>query len=76
MNPLAECHLAATLQVENHGTPEEQKEALVNAIMDAFQNPQQWPTTDADRITLLRKLYGMAYEVRRTERMLARKGTP
>ncbi len=52
------------------GTPEEQRKALVDDVISAFENPNQWPLTDTERIILLRRWCSMAQTIRKTEASL------
>lgn len=59
--------LREALLIEDHGTPDAQKTALVDEIINSFQNPEKWPITDSERIALLRSLMRRALTIRRTE---------
>ncbi len=59
--------LAKALILEDCGTPEKQKEDLVDAILDIFGTPDRWPLTDAERTDVLKRLFKMATNIRRSE---------
>jgi len=50
-----------------NGTPEHQKNELVDDILKAFSNPEHWPVTDGERVKLLRRLYTRCVKIRDTE---------
>ena len=49
-----------------HGTPLEQKDALVNDILETCCDPSKWPLTDLERIECLRLWYRKAMRIRNT----------
>lgn len=53
--------------VDTYGEPERQKDILVAEILSAFQIPEKWPLTDAERIQLLKRLYQSAKTIEETE---------
>ena len=59
--------LRRTLLIENHGTPEEQKDNLVSEILRYFESPDNWPMTDGERIAFIRRVYGLARNIKATE---------
>lgn len=67
LDPLVRRRLRKALLLEDHGTPNEQKDALVNEILNCFQDPAKWPLTDTERIELLKMLYGKARWIPETE---------
>lgn len=50
-----------------HGDVENQKNALVDRIIDTFGIPDRWPLTDVERIELLKDLFRMAQTIKETE---------
>lgn len=60
-------HLRKCLLVNANGTPAEQKDALVNAILETFSDPAKWPPTEEDRCKLLWSFYGRAIKIQETE---------
>lgn len=61
--------LRRTILLEN-GTPEGQMLELVEAILNAFENPENWPMDDVARIGLLKNLYHRARTIRETRAVL------
>lgn len=61
--------LAANLEAK-FGRPSDQKEQLIDSILNSFQDPENWPTSDTSRIDLLKKWYRMAKNIRTTEESL------
>lgn len=61
-------HVAKQIAIADHGTIEEQKNALVAEITCMFGDPQKWPMTDADRIEILKRWYTAAVRIRNLER--------
>lgn len=49
------------------GTPEKQKEDLVDFILSVFEEPDHWPMDDGSRICVLKALYRKAINVKRTQ---------
>jgi hypothetical protein len=43
--------------LEQHGTPNAQKDELVEFILSTCQDPRKWPLTDAERIEFLKQTY-------------------
>jgi hypothetical protein len=55
------------LPTERNGDSTKQKDALVQAILDAFLVPEKFPMTDGERCDFLRGLYRSARTIRATE---------
>ena len=53
-----------TLIQAEYGTPAEQKDKLVDDILATCSQPELWPLTDAERVTVLRRWCQMARRIR------------
>lgn len=71
LDPVVRQRLRKALLTENHGTPEAQKTALVDEILNCFRDPAKWPLLDSERIELLKRLYRKAQSIRETEEAYA-----
>jgi len=49
---------------EIYGEVQKQLLMLAAEIIEAFETPDQWPMTDADRCALLKRLYSKAKTIR------------
>lgn len=58
--------LGKRLRIEQHGSSADQKQRLVAKILARFQQPDQWPCTDAERIEFLRGIYNDALIIQQT----------
>lgn len=67
MNEQTKKRLKAALLEEQHGTAKSQKDNLVRQILSAFESPDKWPMTDAERCQLLKNLYSAATLLRHAE---------
>lgn len=59
-------HVRSALLVDLNGTAEKQKDELVAEILSSFQRPENWPLTDAERCSLMRRWYHAAQTIQRT----------
>lgn len=50
-----------------NGDPETKKDELVSFILKMFGDPNFWPITDNERITVLKDIWGRARKIRDTE---------
>lgn len=67
LDPVIVREVQQNILIEDNGSPEDQKNALVDEILDTFCNPDQWPMDDGSRICFLKKLYRRAQTIRTTE---------
>ncbi len=70
-DPKMAASLRASALVIDHGTPADQKNRLVQTILTAFNDPEDWPIDESARIRLLKELYRQALRVRQTEQAIA-----
>ncbi len=63
--------MKAAVLKDTNGSPDEQKEELVQTIIRAFGDPDKWPLTDAERITFIKTLYKRCRTIRDTERAIS-----
>lgn len=67
LDPVVMRRLRKTILLQDKGTPDEQKNNLVDAILETFGNPDKWPMDDGSRICFLKELYRRAQTIRETE---------
>lgn len=57
-------HLDTNAKLVEKGFAQAKMENLVSFILSRFQDPNNWPMTDAERISLLRDIYQQAKAIK------------